>query len=307
MKINYIKKYRFNKIENFEFPKFENIKVSIVIPVYNQYQLTKDLLFSILQETKNISYEIIIADDNSTDETKNIEQNIKNIITVHNPENLGFLKNVNNAVNFANGKYIMLLNNDMIVTENWLCELVNTIKNDKTIGVVGATVLYPNGKIQEKGNTLYKNGDSKFNDNKKNNNKKDEIKEVDYCSGCCILFSKENWDKIGGFDETFAPAYFEDADFCLQIKYRLNLKIVNQPKSEIYHFHGQTYTSKAKSLFGKNKIKFNNKWNKYLENKQIFIQKYSFWEKIFSIKNINDNKILTILGIKIKLGAKKVS
>lgn len=246
-----------------KFKHVDSPKVSIVIPVYNQYILTKSLLFSIYKNTKDIDYEIIIADDNSDDETKNIGENFENIIHIKNTSgHKGFLYNVKNAIQHARGEYIFLMNNDMITCDNYLTELLNIIENDNSIGIAGSKILTTNHKIQECGLNLYKNG-LVFIGQNENITYYDNVPYIDcdYCSGCAILFRKDIWDKSGGFDTNYAPAYFEDSDFALNLKHNYNLKSVCVPKSKIYHFRGKSY--KFYNL-DKNKEYFLKKWDKYL-------------------------------------------
>ena len=114
--------------EVIEFEKLENPLVSIVIPVYNQWEYTYNCLKAIKENTTDTSYEIIIADDNSTDRTKYINKYISNIKVIRNNTNKGFLLNCNNAARQASGEYIVFLNNDTNVQPRWLLTLVGLIK-----------------------------------------------------------------------------------------------------------------------------------------------------------------------------------
>ena len=252
-----------------EFEYFENPLVSIVIPVKDKFILTEFLLNSIRSYTNNIPYEVIIADDNSEDQTAEIQKFFPNINVVKNDINTpGFLYNVSNAINHARGKYILLLNNDMMVFENYLDELLKVIEKYPDIGIVGAKNISMENKTLECGATMDKNGlVSYIGQNQDINFAEDkEYIDCDYCSGCSILFTKETWNKAGGFDKNYAPAFFEDSDFAFNVKYNLGLKSVCVPKSKIYHYKGATYASDFKhKIYAKdNKKYFLNKWEKYL-------------------------------------------
>lgn len=251
-----------------EFPKYDNPLVSIIVPVYNQYKHTKQCLEYILSNTKDVSYEVIIADDNSSDETVNILDDFDNIFVIRNKANMGFLRNVNNAVSNTKGKYICLLNNDTLPLDGWLQYLVQTIELNNKVGIVGAKILSTNGLIEETGCimdsqgmvNLLGNGQSKYAVDFSNR----EI-EVDYCSGCGILLSKENWDKVGGFDESYAPAYYEDSDLAFTFKYNLGLITICQTKAEIIHSHSATYQHHKNTLnVEKNRSLFIQKWKHVL-------------------------------------------
>lgn len=112
------------------FPKEEHPMVSIVIPVYNQIHYTYLCLASILEHTKDVSYEVIIADDVSTDATEHLSEFAENLVIRRNKTNQGFLRNCNQAAEAARGKYVMFLNNDTQVTEGWLSSLVRLIESD---------------------------------------------------------------------------------------------------------------------------------------------------------------------------------
>lgn len=98
-----------------------------------------------------MSYEVIIADDVSTDATEHLAEFADNLVICRNQTNQGFLRNCNQAAKAARGKYVMFLNNDTQVTEGWLSSLVNLIESDSTIGMVGSKLVYPDGRLQEAG------------------------------------------------------------------------------------------------------------------------------------------------------------
>ena len=206
--------------EELWFEKYKEPLVSIVIPAYNQFDYTYKCLKSILNNSGKVSYEVIIADDNSNDFTMQMEERIHNIIKVRNRENLRFLLNCNNAAKYAKGKYVLFLNNDTQVQENWLEPLVDLMEKDVSAGLVVSKLVYADGWLQEAGGIMWKDA-SAWN---YGNRKKPEdaeynyVKEVDYISGACIMIRKELWEKIGGFDERFAPAYYEDADLAFEVR-----------------------------------------------------------------------------------------
>ncbi len=263
--------------DTIEFPVYEQPKVSIIIPAYNGWSMNYSCLHSIFNHTMGVSYEIIFADDNSTDESANIKDYIKNIIVVRNKENLGFLKNCNHAVSFAQGEYIHFLNNDTRVTDGWLTSLVDLMDKDPNIGLAGSKLVYPNGLLQEAGGIIW-NDASGWNFGHKQNPESPEynyVKEVDYISGASILVRKSCWEKLGGFDERYVPAYYEDTDLAFAIR-NLNMKVVYQPLSVVVHYEGFSHGSdhnentgltNIKSYQQLNKSKFYEKWSNVLINK----------------------------------------
>lgn len=255
-----------------DIPKEEKPLVSIIIPVYNQYVYTYKCLKSIAEYTNDVSYEIIIADDVSTDGTKFLSSYVKNITIIRNEINLKFLKNCNNAVKYAKGKYIFFLNNDTQVTKNWLSSLIDLIESDVTIGMVGSKLIFPNGLLQEAGGIICKDGISynygKFDD--ANKPQYNYVRDVDYISGAAIMISKKLWNSIGGFDELFAPAYCEDSDLAFEVRKR-GFRVVYQPKSVVIHFEGVSNgvdvndNTSLKYYQIENNIKLKEKWKKEFE------------------------------------------
>ena len=277
-------------------PTFSDIKVSIIIPVYNNFALTKQCVYSIIEHTKNVAYEIIVADDCSTDETKNISTYIKNILYSKTSQNMGFLLNCNHAAQHSRGEYILFLNNDTIVLDGWLNSLVSLMEQDTAIGLAGPKFLSAQGTLQEAGGIIFKDG-SGYNYGRGGNPDNPEYnyqKEVDYISGACILLRKKIWNKMGGFDLRFTPCYYEDTDAAFYIRYVEGLKIVYEPQSVVYHLEGVSngtdVTQGLKKYQELNRIKFYQKWKDVLfrfhahDAFQLFLAKdYSYRKPIIVV------------------------
>ena len=261
-----------NDYEKIIFNDIPNPLVSIIIPVYNQFNYTYNCLKSIYNNSGNkISYEIIIADDCSDDITTNINAIISNITIVKTPTNLRFLKNCNNAAKFAKGKYILFLNNDTQVQKKWLAPLVELIEIDEKIGAVGSKILLENGLILEAVGVIWKDALA-WNYGRSDDPSLPEynyVKEVDYLSGAALMLRKSIWEELGGFDELYAPSYYEDPDLCFSIR-KMGYKVMYQPLSVVIHFEGisnGTDTSKGLKQYQiLNQKKFFQKWQYILEN-----------------------------------------
>jgi O-antigen biosynthesis protein len=245
-----------------EFPQYDQPKVSIIIPAYDGWQMNYKCLRSIFRHTQGISYEVIFADDGSSDETANIKDYIKNIVVIRNENNLGFLKNCNHAASFAKGEYILFLNNDTEVTSGWLYSLSDLMDKDPKIGIVGSKLIYPNGRLQEAGGIIWQDNTA-WNYGHKKNPEAPEfnyVKEVDYISGASIMIRKSAWEKLGGFDEIYSPAYCEDADLAFEIR-KLGMKVVYQPLSQVIHHEGFSHGTDNQPKAGLTQIKAYQKIN----------------------------------------------
>lgn len=238
-KINYVLDNFYLHYGKIKFKNENKPLVSIIIPVYNQVLYTAYCLRAIYLNTYDVSYEIIIADDVSDDDTRYINKYFENIKVIRNTNNKGFLLNCNNAAKHAKGKYILFLNNDTSVKENWLKPLVDTLENNGDIGLVGSKLVFPDGRLQEAGGVIFNDGSAanygKFDDASKP--EYNYLRDVDYISGASIMLKKELWNDIGGFDKRFAPAYCEDSDLAFEVRKR-KLRVVYQPLSVVTHYEG---------------------------------------------------------------------
>ncbi|MFV0465967.1 MAG: glycosyltransferase [Lachnospiraceae bacterium] len=281
----------FSEYQKLQFIKQIEPKVSIVIPVYNQFHYTYDCLKSILKNSGNdISYEVIIANDCSTDDTTRISELVQNITVVTNDQNLRFSKNCNNAATYAKGNYILFLNNDTEVQENWLKPLVELMEQDPKTGMVGSKLIYGNGKLQEAGGILWKDGSAwNYGNNQDPANPEfNYVKEVDYISGAAIMVRKSIWETLKGFDERFAPAYYEDTDLAFEVR-RLGYKVKYQPLSTVVHFEGITngtdVNTGQKAYQIENQRKFYEKWKDTLS-----IENYENGTNVFIAKDRSEKK-----------------
>lgn len=256
------------------FQENEHPKVSIIIPVYNQFAFTYSCLRSVLKNSGNISYEVIVADDCSTDLTYKLKDIARHIRIIKTPQNCRFLKNCNYAASYAKGQYILFLNNDTQVQPNWLEPMVQLMEKNEHIGITGSKLVYPDGRLQEAGGIVWKDG-SAWNFGHGNNPALPEynyVKSVDYISGASMMIRKGLWEQIGGFDEQYIPAYCEDSDLAFQVR-SLGYDVVLQPLSVVVHFEGKSNGTninqglKAYQLI--NQEKFFIKWKKDLEKEHL--------------------------------------
>ena len=252
-------------------------KISIIIPFYNQLNYTLNCLNHLHKNlNKNIEYEIILIDDNSTEDCD--LSLIRGIKIITNEENKGFLKNINIGIKEALGEYIYILNNDTEVQNGFLDELLYVFENFQNVGAVGSKLLNADGSLQEAGSVFLKNCSINqiFTGKEIYYPEINFTKKVDYCSGCSLLFKrKNNKGDLNLFDEQFSPAYFEETDLCFQLKYLQNKNIYYTPFSKVLHYNGITYNSQKKNetknnvqkedLFKINLQKFKTKWQKQID------------------------------------------
>ena len=258
-------------IEELSFPKFDNPTVSIVISVHNKWAYTYNCLKSILRNTRDIAYEVIVGDNQSKDETPQLfKEKIKNVNYYRNNEDLGYLRNCNYASTFAKGKYLCLLNNDIQVMRGWLNELVGCFNTWKDAGLAGSKLIFPDGRLQEAGGIVWRDA-SAWNYGRFSNPNDSEYnftRETDYCTGASILIERELFNKFGGYDNVYIPAYYEDTDLAFKVR-SVGKKVIYNPYSTVVHYegitHGVNINEGVKTYQVRNQKIFYERWKSVLE------------------------------------------
>jgi|GEM_PF-1682533 len=252
--------------------KIQQPVVSIIVLCYNKMEYTEKCLESIFANTCYPPYEVIVVDNASSDNTPALlEMYSKKIKFIHSDTNLGFVNGNNMAVEHAAGDYIVFLNNDTEVQENWLKEMYDCFEIHSHVGAVGSMLIYPDSKLQEAGGIIFSDA-SGWNYGRResaNNPRYLFVREVDYCSGASLMVKKDLFLKLGGFDRRFAPAYYEDTDICFGLR-KLGYKVLYCPTSKVIHHEGITAGTELDSGLKKyqviNKTKFLKKWQKELRH-----------------------------------------
>ncbi len=238
-------KLKCNKINNFSDQSL--ILVSIIIITYNALEYTKLCIDSINKYTTNIVYELIIVDNGSENETKlflnSISNIFKNIHVIFNDTNKGFASAVNIGIKNSSGRYILLLNNDTIVTNNWLLRLVENIQLDEKTGIISPITnnVHCGPQLDDAAKDINYLNVENYADNIFSQNRGINIDVPDRLSFFCVLIKKEVFDKIGFLDENYRFGNFEDDDFCIRAR-MAGFKLLVTKEIFIYHFGGKTFS-----------------------------------------------------------------
>ena len=261
------------EMQNVKLPESVRPVVSIVIPVFNNIKYTVECLLSIVKHTNDLSeVELIVVDDKSSDETERLIRCVENLVVVRNDKNLGFLKTCNRGAKHAQGKYLVFLNNDTQVTENWLRPLLETFETHESVGLVGPKVLYPDGTLQEAGAIINRDCTTEMigiGDNP-DAPRYNYLREVDYCSGVCLVVRSDVFRELGGFDESLAPAYCEDVDLAIRLRER-GLRTLYNPRSVIVHHLSMTSDTVEDGQYKKryvirNQQQLSEKWQEHIDD-----------------------------------------
>jgi GT2 family glycosyltransferase/Tfp pilus assembly protein PilF len=220
----------------------EPVLSSIIIPVFNNLDLTRQCLESIWNYT-DAPHEIIVVDNGSTDGTREYLNNMEaagGVRVIANPTNLGFAKASNQGAQAARGDYLVFLNNDTIVQPGWLEELIACSRKYDKIGAVGAKLLFPDDTVQHAGVA--------FNERKlvyhiyqhydRDHPAVNKEREFQAVTAACMLMKKEVFFEVGAFDEGYLNG-FEDVDLCFKLREQ-GYKIVYTPRPVVYHLESKT-------------------------------------------------------------------
>ncbi|GAB4364935.1 MAG: hypothetical protein Kow0042_03870 [Calditrichia bacterium] len=231
--------------------------VSIVIPVFNQVDYTRNCLQELYKNTStDIDIEVIVVDNGSTDETPDFLKQAKayypGLKIVTNEKNLGFAKACNIGAKTAEGKYLLFLNNDTEPQPGWLEEMLKIFQENPDAGIVGSKLLYPDGTVQHAGIEFHYRifGDKKipwpyheFRGVKPHFGPVDEFKEVTAVTGACMMIEKTLFEEVNGLDESY-PMYFEDLDLNMKVSEK-GKKIYYTPRSVVIHHEGKSSAKQA--------------------------------------------------------------
>ncbi len=216
------------------------VKISIIIPVFNNLDLTIQCVKSLKKFCNNIDYEIVISDDCSTDETKEYFLSQQNITYIRNKKNMGFAFTCNRGAEIAKGEILLFLNNDTLIIDNFLIKIFNTYENISNLGIVGGKLLYEDNTIQHGGILFYPNNNvgHLFKNFPSNYAPANKIRELQCVTGACLAVRKDLFFKVGSFDERFING-FEDIDLCFKIR-EIGYKVIYNPEICLYHFEEKT-------------------------------------------------------------------
>lgn len=221
----------------------ESVDATIIIPVHDKLTYTLCCLKAILAAPMRCSYEIIVADDASKDATPSVLGGFGSIVRLlRSDDNQGFVRTCNAAAAQSRGEIIVFLNNDTIPLPGWLDEMVDTLRADPTIGLAGPKYLNFDGTIQEAGGLIWNDGRAENFGRGRNPNDwtSSHVKDVDYVSGAALAVLAKAWREVGGFDDAYAPAYYEDVDLAFRVR-AAGLRTVYQPFSVVIHFEGVSH------------------------------------------------------------------
>jgi GT2 family glycosyltransferase len=224
-------------------PRADAPRVSVVLALWNRAELTLRALKSVCQQD-NVNLDIVLVDNGSTDDTPLLLERLEGPTILTNPTNLGFTLAANQGARAARGELLLFLNSDAILHPGSLRNLVSVLERAETIGAVGGKLLWPDGRLQEAGGVVWADGsyDTCGRGADPAAPEYSRERDVDFCSGAMLLTPRELFLRLGGFDERYRPAYYEDVDYCVRL-WRDGLRVVYTPDALATHVENASSTS----------------------------------------------------------------
>ncbi|MCA7024257.1 MULTISPECIES: glycosyltransferase [Stenotrophomonas] len=223
----------------FAVPASAQPVASIVIPVYNHAAHTLACLRALAAHPPAAACEILVIDDGSSDDTAAWMAAIDGLRHHRRAHNGGFIAACNDGLRLARGQYVVLLNNDTVPQPGWLDALLDTFAQVPEAGLVGAQLLYPDGRLQESGGIVFDDGScwsyGRF--ESAEDPRYASLRDADYCSGAALAIPRALFEQLGGLDARYAPAYYEDTDLAFKVR-AAGRRVLVQPGSRVVHEEG---------------------------------------------------------------------
>lgn len=238
--------------------------VSVVIPVHGKWGVTARCLRSFASHGPTLPYEIVVVDDASPDDTRARLAALPELRLVALDVNRGFIGAVNAGLEACRGEYVVLLNNDTEITDGWL-EALLEVAQEPGVGLVGSKLVYPDGRLQEAGGITFANAGG-WNYGRTGDPSLERYnvrRDVDYCSGAAVMVRRDLLTELGGLDDYYAPAYYDDVDLAFTLRER-GLRVVYEPRAVVVHHeglsHGTDETTGVKAFQEVNRFKVIERW-----------------------------------------------
>ena len=220
--------------------------VSVLVILRNQFALTMQSLAS-LRTSFAGRIQLIIVDNASSDGTADIADLVHGAVLLRQETNLGFLRACNLALAHATADAVLYLNNDIILQPGAVQLSLARLAADPAVGAVGGKVIRTHGRLQEAGSLLWRSGnaDGWMRDAAPDAPEANYVRDVDFCSGVFLMVRGSLLRQLGGFDEAYLPAYYEEVDLCLRIA-AAGFRVVYDPSVVMVHYeYGSSRSARA--------------------------------------------------------------
>ncbi len=242
--------------------------LSVVVVVFNRFELTMLSLAS-LRDNFSGAIELIVVDNDSTDDTRRIAEYVRGAKIFRMENNVGFLRGCNVALAHVTAPALLFLNNDIELAHGAVAAALARLHGFQDIGAVGGKIIRTNGLLQEAGSIIWNEGTTigYMRDASPLAAEANFQRDVDYCSAVFLLCRTQLVRALGGFDEAFAPAYFEDVDLCVRM-IGAGYRVVYDPDVQVQHleFGSAATTEASMALMRRGRRIFKKKHAVFLKN-----------------------------------------
>ena len=235
------------------------MKGSVIILSWNGMDYLEDCLSSVLSQDYP-DFEVIVVDNGSVDGSADfVAERYPQVRLIRNERNLGFSAGNSVGLRAATGDVLVLLNQDTVVQTEWLSSLVKAISVNHNVGIAGSKALYPDGTIQHAGGYVNERGEGKhYGYQQEDVGQFDQLRDVDYVTGAALAVTRQAFEAIGELDKGFAPAYYEDMDWCYRAR-RASFRVVYAPRAVLVHKETSKIVDASREsmyIFHRNRLRF---------------------------------------------------
>ncbi|OAB49262.1 glycosyltransferase [Pseudomonas thivervalensis] len=245
-------------------------KVSVVVLTYNNLELTKACLDSLLTQSHYPNLEIIVVDNHSSDQTPAYlsawAKGHPDRIVILNSDNKGFAAGNNQGLAAASGDYLVILNNDTVVTAGWIKGLIRHLQDHKEIGIIGP--ITNNIGNEAKVSTRYdRMEDMPAEAAQMTRARMGEWFEINTLAFFCVMFPRSTYEQIGGLCEEYGLGFFEDDDYCRRVQ-RRGMRAACAEDVFVHHHLSASFNTlgarKKQALFERNRAIYESKWGSWV-------------------------------------------
>jgi GT2 family glycosyltransferase len=223
-------------------------KISVILVLFNRAELTLRCLRSLV-ESQAVPLDVVVFDNHSTDETNELLDRLDGVRIVRSLENVGFLRGCNTAVPLAGGEHLLFLNNDVELLPGSVAAALTTLETSSSAGAVGGRLILTDGRLQEAGGIVWSDGSCEGYGRGESPWAPEYAfaRDVDYCSAAFLMTPRRLFVGLGGFDERFAPAYYEDVDYCVRV-WASGRRVVYEPRAIAVHVEFGSSSSRSDAI-----------------------------------------------------------
>lgn len=244
--------------------------VSVIMVLHNHFNMTINALTA-LRASHAGGIHLILVDSGSRDETRDLERYIVGATILRFPGNIGFVRACNAAIPHVTAPFVLFLNNDTEIQPGAVAAALQRFRDHPRTGVIGAKLVRTNGMLQEAGTIIFRDGSVTGYMRGRNPDSPEAnfVRRVDVCSGACLFTRTDLLRRLGGFDEAYIPAYYEETDYCVRV-WKSGHEVIYDPSIAAIHYeYGSSDLTSGASYISRNRLIFNARHANFLSRKLV--------------------------------------